>query len=216
MPHPAREVERKERDAVLNEYSRLAPVYDKRWSFYIEATTRATMARLSPPPNARVLDVGCGTGVLLQELAREFPQVSLVGLDPVPEMLAVARSRVPPGTELHEGWAEELPFADGHFDVVVSCNVLHYIRRPVPALMEVRRVLRPGGEVVITDWCADYLTCRICDGCLRLFRPAHFKVYGVRELLRLLEQAGHLHAQIERYKINWLWGLMTARSIKYA
>ena len=189
-------------------------MYDARWSFYIEATTRATIARLSPPPNARVLDVGCGSGVLLRELAREFPQVALVGLDPVPEMLAVARQRVPPGTELREGWAEELPFEDDEFDLVVSCNVLHYIRQPVAALVEMSRVLRPGGELVITDWCSDDLACRLCDWFLRVFSPAHFRAYGERDLLRLLVQAGHPSAQIDRYKINWFWGLMTGRSRK--
>lgn len=94
----------KEQRPILNEYSHLASVYDTRWSFYIEATTSATMARLSPPPTARVLDVGCGTSALLQKLSREFPQVTLVGVDPVPAMLEVARGRVPPSTELREGW----------------------------------------------------------------------------------------------------------------
>lgn len=87
-----------------------------------------------------MLDVGCGTGALLQELARKFPQATLVGVDPVPEMLAIARKRVSPSTELREGWAEELPYEDKGFDVVVSCNIFHYVRQPVSALMEMSRV----------------------------------------------------------------------------
>lgn len=206
----------KGRDHIVKEYSRLAPEYDTSWSFYIDATTSATIARLSLPPTARVLDVGCGTGALLQELARKFPQVTLVGMDPVPEMLAVARGRVLPRTELREGWAEELPFEDNDFDAVVSCNMFHYVRHPVAALMEMSRVLRTGGELLITDWCDDYLACRVCDWWLRLFSPAHFKVYRETECLRLLKEAGHPQAHIERYKINWLWGLMTARVTKRA
>lgn len=205
----------KGRDPIVKEYSRLAPEYDTRWSFYIEATTSATIARLSLPPTGRVLDVGCGTGALLQELARKFPQVTLVGIDPVPKMLAVARGRVPPSTELREGWVEELPFEDNDFDVVVSCNMFHYLWQPVSALMEMSRVLRPGGELLITDWCDDYLACRVCDWWLRLFSPAHVKVYRERECLRLLKEAGHPQAHIERYKINWLWGLMTVRVTKH-
>lgn len=206
----------KGRDPVVKEYARLAPEYDTRWSFYIEATTSATIARLSLPLSGRVLDVGCGTGALLQELARKFPQVTLVGVDPVAEMLAVARGRVPPSTELREGWAEELPFEDNDFDVVVSCNMFHYVRQPVSVLMEMSRVLRPGGELLITDWCDDYLACRVCDWWLRLFSPAHVKVYRERECLRLLGEAGHPQAHIERYKINWLWGLITATVKKHA
>ena len=104
----------------------------------------------------------------------------------------------------------------GSFDVVVSCNMFHYIRRPVAALHEMGRVLRPGGELVITDWCDDYLACRVCDWYLRLFSPAHFKVYREREYLHLLKEVGHPRADIDCYRISWLWGLMTAKVTKDA
>src|SRR3954453_9234478 len=110
---------------VAAEYARLAPDYDEKWSFYVEATTRETLARLSLWPADRVLDVGCGTGVLLHRLSRSHPAAQLSGVDPVPEMLAAARRRLPPEVELREGWAERLPFAAGQFDVVVSCNMFH-------------------------------------------------------------------------------------------
>jgi ubiquinone/menaquinone biosynthesis C-methylase UbiE len=131
-------------------------------------------------------------------------------------MLAVARRRLPPAVELRVGWAERLPFDDESFDVVVSCNMFHYIRQPVAALREMGRVLRACGQLVITDWCDDYFLCRICDWYLRLFSPAHVKVYSERQCLRLIEGAGHPQASIERYRISWLWGLMTARVTKHA
>jgi ubiquinone/menaquinone biosynthesis C-methylase UbiE len=206
----------KERASVVKEYSRLAPRYDARWTFYVEATATATIARMSPLAVGKALDVGCGTGVLLQKLGCKFPQARLVGVDPTAEMLEVARGRVPPTADLREGWAEELPFSDDEFDAVVSCNMFHFIRRPASALIEMTRVLRPGGELLITDWCDDYLTCRICGWWLRLTSSAQVKVYGVRECLRLLKESGHPHAHVERYKINWLWGLMTAKAVKQA
>jgi ubiquinone/menaquinone biosynthesis C-methylase UbiE len=206
----------KGKDAIVRDYSRLAAEYDTRWSFYIEATTSATISRLPLLATGRVLDVGCGTGALLERLVGRFPQVTVVGVDPVPEMLAVARRRVPSTVELREGWAEELPFEDNAFDVVVSCSMFHYLRQPVAALMEMSRVLRPGGELIITDWCDNYLACRVCDWWLRLFNTAHARVYRELECLRLLKEAGHSQAHIERYKINWLWGLMTARATKHA
>lgn len=206
--------ERQASNPVVEEYARLAPVYDAKWSYYVERTVRETVARLSIRPNDRVLDVGCGTGALLHQLARKYPRAVLEGIDPVPEMLAVARQRLPPSAALRQGWAEQLPHANETFDHVVSCNMFHYIRQPTIALKEMGRVLRRGGQLVVTDWCDDYLACRVCDRYLRRFNPTHFKVYGERECLQLLDDAGYIQARIERYRISWFWGLMTANANK--
>jgi ubiquinone/menaquinone biosynthesis C-methylase UbiE len=204
------------REAVVAEYARLAPEYDQKWPFYIAATTRETLARLQLGPADRLLDVGCGTGALLERLTMRHPAAQLTGVDPVPEMLAAARRRLPPEVVLQEGWAERLPFASESFDVVVSANVFHYVREPAAALSEMGRVLRPGGRLVLTDWCDDYLACRVCNLYLRLFSPAYFKAYRERECLRLLRQAGYRDVGVERYKISWIWGLMTATAAKAA
>jgi len=206
--------DRSARSPVVEEYARLAPEYDGKWSFYVEATARETLARLDLRPSDRLLDVGCGTGALLYRLSGQHPAAQLAGVDPVPEMLAVARRRLPPDVLLQEGWAERLPFDDDQFDVVLSCNVFHYVRQPVAALREMSRILSPGGRLVITDWCDDYLACRACDLYLRLFSPAHFKVYRTRECLSLLLETGHQDVDVDRYKISWLWGLMTASATK--
>jgi ubiquinone/menaquinone biosynthesis C-methylase UbiE len=199
-----------ERHPVVEEYGRLAPSYEAKWSFYVEATTRETLARLTLRPGERLLDVGCGTGALLYAISQRQPDARLSGVDPVPEMLAVARRRLPLEVELRAGWAERLPFESGQFDVVVSCNMFHYIREPDAALREMGRVLAPGGRLVITDWCDDYLACRVCDLYLRLFSRAHFKVYRQEECLHLLQDAGYRTVDVDRYKISWMWGLMTA------
>jgi ubiquinone/menaquinone biosynthesis C-methylase UbiE len=129
-------------------------------------------------------------------------------------MLAVARARLGPDADLQEAWAERLPHGDGVFDVVACCNVFHYIHQPAAALGEMRRVLRPGGRLVLTDWCDDFLACKVCDLYLRAFDPAHLRTYGRAALARLLTGANFAEVQIERYKINWLWGLMTAQARK--
>ena len=197
-------------DPVVAEYARAAEHYDEKWAFYVEATTRETLRRLPMTAGARVLDVGCGTGELMRRLRAKYPDAALAGLDPVAEMLAVARDKLSGNEDLRTGYADALPWSAGAFDVVVSCNMFHYINHPVEALREMGRVLRPGGSLVLTDWCDDYLACRVCNLYLRLTNRAFYKTYRQAECLELLHAAGYRDVTIERYKISWLWGLMTA------
>lgn len=200
--------------AVLKEYARLARRYDWRWSFYIEAGVEETTRRLDLKPTDRLLDVGCGTGALLHALSRSFPAMQLAGMDPSPEMLSVARQKLGTSVDLRVAWAEGIPYPNDLFDVVASCSVFHYLRQPMVALKEMLRVLRPGGSLVITDWCDDYLACRVCDRVLRVLSAAHFRTYRERECRELLQAAGIGAVLTDRYKINWLWGLMTAKGRK--
>ena len=127
-------------------------------------------------------------------------------------MLNVARKKLGGDIALLTTQAQHLPFRSEYFDVVVSCNAFHYWREPERCLSEIARVLKPQGNLVITDWCDDYLACRVCDFFLRIFNPAHFRTYGTRECERLLNSVGFRDVRVERYKISWLWGLMTART----
>jgi ubiquinone/menaquinone biosynthesis C-methylase UbiE len=195
---------------VIREYSKAATIYDSKWSFYVEASTDETIKRLSLKPNARVLDVGCGTGALLKKLAQRR-DLMLYGVDPVPEMLAVARRKLPETVSLQQGWAEEIPHAAREFDTVVCCSVFHYIREPAKALLEMRRVLKPGGVLVLTDWCRDFFLGKIYDSYLRAFDSAHFRTYTQAECASLLRHNGFGKIEQEHYKINWFWGLMTLR-----
>ena len=197
-------------DPVVDEYARAARHYDEKWAFYLEATTRETLRRLPMSPGARVLDIGCGTGELLRRLRAKYPHAMLAGLDPVPQMLAEARAKLNGTEDLRIGYADSLPWPAGSFDLVVSCNMFHYITHPVEALREMARVLRPGGAIVLTDWCDDYLACRVCNLYLRLTNRAFYKTYRRNECLHLLRRAGFDNVKLDSYKISWLWGLMTA------
>ena len=201
-------------DPVRKEYARLAPRYDRRWSFYVDATIHETLRRLDVRPGECVLDVGCGTGILIHEISSRNPTVRLAGVDPSSEMLAIARGRVDPSVKLEEAWAHELPYPPTTFDVVVSTNAFHYFRDPHSALMEMRRVLKPGGRLLITDWCDEYLSCKVFDFVLRRINQAHRRVYGRSQCRTLLENAGFEDIDIQRYRIDWLWGMMTARAKK--
>ena len=201
-------------DPVRKEYGALASKYDRKWAGYVEATIRETLRRIPLSPGDQILDVACGTGVLLRAVAASDVRVILAGVDATPEMLEVANSRIGSLADLRHGRAESLPFEDESFDTVVTTNALHFFRLPENALREMWRVIKPGGQVVVTDWCDDFVACRICDRALRVFSPAHHRVYGTRGCRKLLQDAGFQSIDIDRYNISWLWGLMTATALK--
>lgn len=103
----------------------------------------------SLPSGARVLDVGCGTGVYLNRAVA--CGLVATGVEPAPAMLDSAR-RNAPGCEVSQGVATALPFPDESFDLVFEIEVLRYLHREDvrTALSEARRVLRPGGRIFVT------------------------------------------------------------------
>lgn len=120
---------------------------------------RAVRAALALRPGDRVLDVGVGPGLLAAEMAGEVgPDGRICGIDISESMLGIARTRsdVPggPSVELELASVDRIPYPAESFDVVVSTQVFEYVDDVAGALLEVRRVLRPAGRVVLldTDW----------------------------------------------------------------
>lgn len=102
----------------------------------------------------RVLDVACGTGVLVRAAAERIGAEGVAaGLDSNPGMLAVA-GRLAPAVDLRQGTAENLPFADQTFDAVVSQFGIMFFSDRVQAVREMVRVLVPGGRLAVAVWAA--------------------------------------------------------------
>ncbi|MFO0945353.1 MAG: class I SAM-dependent methyltransferase [Planctomycetota bacterium] len=105
-------------------------------------------------PNARILDVGCGTGLFARRLAENFPHASVVGLDLSEGMLnkaAVNCAEVADRVELVKGDSENLPFNDGTFDLVTCIHSFHHYPNQEKVVREMYRVLKPDGQVMIID-----------------------------------------------------------------
>jgi SAM-dependent methyltransferase len=120
-----------------------------RWSRLI---AERFVAWLEAAPGAAWLDVGCGTGALLETILRAASPGPLAGIDPSAGFLASAAGRLPAGTDLRVASALPLPFEGDAFDAVVSGLVLNFIPDPAAAVHEMRRVARPGGVVSVYVW----------------------------------------------------------------
>lgn len=99
-----------------------------------------------------VLEVGCGTGNYITEIAANT-KATCFGLDPAEKMLAAAKaSHLANGIQWHRGYARSLPFAAEMFDLVYTVDVSHHIQHRLAYFEEVYRVLKPGGKVcTVTD-----------------------------------------------------------------
>src|SRR3984893_18725052 len=156
-----------------------------------------TLARMQP--GDAVLDVGCGTGTLVMEVARRVGRAGrVVGIDPGREQIARARAKaarrnVP--IEFQIGVIEQLAFPDQTFDVVFSTLMMHHLPAPLKrqGLAEIARVLKPGGRLVI----ADFKPNKERQG-----RTARFHAGGssMQDLAALIKDAGFSQVETEEMR----------------
>lgn len=110
-----------------------------------------------PDDGQTILDVGCGTGVFLKVARKLLPNSRLIGIDPDDNALVIAKKRLGnlgQSVELHRGYAEHLPFEESSIDFCFSTLAFHHIPddMKLPAIREIYRVLKPGGQAAITDF----------------------------------------------------------------
>jgi ubiquinone/menaquinone biosynthesis C-methylase UbiE len=186
---------------VLRAWEKSAPRYDKQIAFFERVQFKGGREWLGARAQGRVLEVAIGTGLNLPHYPAD---VTLTGVELSPAMLAIARKRAADlgrEVDLRNGNAEQLPFEDATFDTVVCALSLCTIPSPVAAIGEMKRVLVPGGRLLLLDhirstwppvyawqWLAERFTIRAAG--------EHF----TRRQLPLVEAAGFAIVETERLK----------------
>ena len=185
-----------------NFFDRWAPNYDcLLTTVFYQTVHQRLLEVVQLSPQARVLDLGCGTGKLLQRLAGHYPQMQGIGLDLSPQMLRQARqgNRFHPRLMFVSGNAELLPFGDRQFDAVFNCiSFLHY-PHPQTVFQEVARVLVPQGYFYLADFSPVMAQSRVA------FSPGGIRFYTPDQREKFAEQAG-LRTVAHRYLITSVVG----------
>jgi ubiquinone/menaquinone biosynthesis C-methylase UbiE len=198
--------------------------YNTRWHTFTARTLEETLAmidvaalrnvpeRLGRLP--RLLDVACGTGILLKELLERVPNAEAYGVDASADMLAQARMALKDqaGVQLEQvevgaGETAKLPYARESFDLITFTNALHDIPDPVGTLAGLRRLLAQEGQLVVEDFARREppFPWFVVEWLARQIEGTYVQAYTLAEAQSLCQQAG-LHVACGRsFTVDWLW-----------
>jgi ubiquinone/menaquinone biosynthesis C-methylase UbiE len=182
-------------------WDKAAPSYDKQIAFFEKIQFAGGREWLGARAHGRVLEVAIGTGLSLPHYPAD---ATITGIELSPAMLAIARQRATSlgiDADLREGDAEHLPFGDASFDTVVCGLALCTIPRPAAALAEMRRVLVPGGRLLLLDhvgstWPPVYAAQWLLERITARTAGEHF----TRRQLPLVQAAGFQVTETQRLK----------------
>jgi ubiquinone/menaquinone biosynthesis C-methylase UbiE len=172
-------------------FDRQAPVYDStRCGQHARWLAPDVLAEVERNQPDSLLDVGCGTGALLEAVHARLQKTRLLGVDLSPQMVAHARARLGERADVMIADAEALPLPDGAVDAVVCVDSFHHYPHPDVALAEIRRVLRPEGLLVLAEWRVPAPLRGMMNSLLHRLPEGDVRVYSRRELCELAGVAG--------------------------
>lgn len=133
----------------IREFTKAAAIYDSGHAGLYEMCKEdypPVLEELKQYPFQTLLDVGCGTGPMIELLLKEFPDKHCTGIDLTPRMIEVAQAKHLANAKFLVGDSEHLPFEAGAFDVVICTNSFHHDPNPQAFMQEAARVLKDGGR----------------------------------------------------------------------
>jgi ubiquinone/menaquinone biosynthesis C-methylase UbiE len=203
---------------------RQARHYNRGWRTYTEKTLTVALAmidfaalqrvpeELGRPP--RVLDVACGTGILLRHLLERVPGMEAYGVDASEDMLAQAREALKDQphvrleqVEVNDSRTTGLPYPPNTFDLVTCTNALHDIGDPRAFLSDVRGLLAPGGQLVLEDFArrGSAWLWAVFEWLLRWVEKGQVRAYTLAEAQALCVRAGLHVVYGKAFPVDWFW-----------
>ena len=198
-----------------------AAAYNRTWRTFLQKTLAATLsaidvvslgqrARTQERP-LRLLDAACGTGLLLEQLSRLFPDAELYGIDASSAMLAQAAHLLQHQPKVHLvqaslGASETagLPYMPSFFDLITCTNTLHYLSDPMATLQGFKHLLVPGGQMVIEDYVLRGFPFpwKAFEWLIKLYDPQHIRLFSIGEVQALCHRAGFQVVEAHTFPID--------------
>ncbi len=200
--------EKEWKDQARKEFDDWADEYDDSvLQKYLFEPAHNELIRVIPQLGSRrVLDIGCGTGVLAMNLAATGDDMHIEGLDLSESMIRVAREKAthPERMNFSVGDSEELPFDDASFDCITCSNSFHHYPRPEKVLAGFRRVLAPGGSVLVVDGDRDQVWgFFIFEVVVRIYEGMKVHHHKRSEFTPLLTDAGFGEISFTKIPVRW-------------
>jgi len=160
---------------------------------YLRKCQRGVISLLDLKENLTVLDIGCGTGWALGQIAKMVnSNGSFYGVDISTQMIERAKEKFADNKQFHfvKSNAESIPFDNDLFNIIICSNSFHHYLNPNKALEEMYRLLKIGGKAFILDPTADSLIMKIIDNLTNIFDHSHVKLYSSKEFEKLILDSG--------------------------
>ncbi|MBQ7876395.1 MAG: methyltransferase domain-containing protein [Clostridia bacterium] len=184
-------------DAQAKDYDQKETVY---YSKFPKVSCRDVADRLKNYDYKKLLDIGCGTGFLI-ELLKKQKDARYYGLDLSPEMIKVARCKFDSDVQLAEGSADKLPYDDNTFDVVCCVQSFHHYPYPEKAMSEAYRVLNNGGLYILSDTGCSGIAKYFDNFVFRHFmKSGDYAAYSRKDIEKLMTKCGFSVVSSEKVK----------------
>lgn len=145
----------KYKDLSIKEFTKAAEIYDSGHAGIYEMCKDdypPILEELEKEPFDTLLDVGCGTGPMIELLVSKYPEKHYTGADITPKMIEVANAKHLPNTIFQVADSENLPYEENSFDAVICANSFHHYPNPQKFFDGVHKILKPGGRLILRDY----------------------------------------------------------------
>jgi ubiquinone/menaquinone biosynthesis C-methylase UbiE len=188
--HDEKSIKENEKNST-KQFDLWAKNYDRNlfWPFFF--SNNAVIRELNLHKGNTLLDVGCGTGILLKLLSEMNKNIQLHGIDVSSEMVNVTKLKLDPSIAVNHASVYKIPYKDNTFDFITCSTSFHHYKLSDVALSEMKRVLKIGGKLCILDpFKSGFVRKLICYTLNRLFKEIDINLYTRNQMYELFKNVG--------------------------